>query len=454
MIRLRIFARRLSIESRSTPRRLKPDISKGALQVEVNGSGAARYAKQGLFGDLIRWLRRPTIDVNFDHRAWAIHTGPMKNFNLWAPHKFLTSSDFKRIVFPDVLQVALLSGALTFYNSSCAERVLKTLDVNKDGHVSMQELQAGIDSGLVEAHHIMGTNFFITPDMLMLTTMVPFTITSIALGMMLSFRSQNCFARYDEARKLWGSMINETRALSARILSLVPSLSQEDTEVTRAAHHAVKLIMTFPLTLKYHVTVDGHSPDVKFSLETSDEEIEHTKRALLSEELRTIWDMEDEVERSYVERCLEPTNRPLHVLQELNMINARVFQRSTEEGGAGLHAVHVDEIYRSVTRFQDVLGACERIYKTPIYTGFSRFTSRCVFLWCNLIPLGLYPILGPWGTMPTSVVVGLFMYGLDDVGARIEEPFGSLPLWQYCDGIAGTCRQLLSEDEAMKTAGR
>jgi predicted membrane chloride channel (bestrophin family) len=101
------------------------------------------------------------------------------------------------------------------------------------------------------------------------------------------------------------------------------------------------------------------------------------------------------------------------------------------------------QVYRSLTRFQDVLGACERIYKTPIYTGYTRFSSRCVWLWCNMLPFALYPIMGPIGTMPTAVIVALFLYGLEDVGTRIEQPFDSLPLWQYCDGIAmASCKQL------------
>ena len=400
----------------------------------------------------MRWLRSPTIDVNFDHRSWASHTGYLRNFKLWSPVHFFTSIDFKRIVFPDVLQIALVSGTLTYYNNLCANRVWKTLDTDGDGTVSVQELKDGIDAGLVEAHHILGTDFFITPDMLMLNTMVPFTITSLALGMMLSFRSQNCYKRYDDARKLWGAMINETRALSSRILSFVPAQS-ENTEVTRAANHSVKLIMTFPIMLKYHITVDGHCPEIDIDMETTDAEIEDAKRDALRKELcGNIWDMSDDEERERIERCLKAGHRPLHVLQELSVINSQVFQKPKEQGGAGLDPIHVDEIHRSVTRFQDVLGACERIYKTPIYTGFSRFTSRCVFLWCNLIPLGLYPILGPAATAPTSVIVALFMYGLDDVGGRIEEPFGCLPLWQYCDGIVGTCRQLLQADDELKAS--
>ena len=98
----------------------------------------------------------------------------------------------------------------------------------------------------------------------------------------------------------------------------------------------------------------------------------------------------------------------------------------------------------------DVLGACERIYRTPIYTGYTRFSGRCVWLWTNLLPLALYPALGPAGTIPASLTVALFMYGLEDIGTRIEQPFDSLPLWQYCDGIEVSCKQLLVQHSLLR----
>mmetsp|Transcript_15547 Transcript_15547/g.33879 ORF Transcript_15547/g.33879 Transcript_15547/m.33879 type:complete len:150 (+) Transcript_15547:1302-1751(+) len=134
----------------------------------------------------------------------------------------------------------------------------------------------------------------------------------------------------------------------------------------------------------------------------------------------------------------------------MSEITAQVLMKSEEQGGAGLAPHHIDSIYRSITRFQDVLGACERIFKTPIYTGATRFTSRCTYLWTNLIPLALYPIMGPVATIPSSLVVAMFMYGLEDVGARIEQPFQALPLWQYCDGIDAGCKQTMSQHEVIK----
>merc|ERR1719375_2445539 len=101
---------------------------------------------------------------------------------------------------------------------------------------------------------------------------------------MLTFRTQNCNARYVEARMHWGAMVNETRALSARILALVPP-GREDSEVGKARVHALKCIMTFPHTLKYHLTVDGFCPDLPIQQSMSDAEVNAVKGVALRKEL-------------------------------------------------------------------------------------------------------------------------------------------------------------------------
>ncbi|KAL7528728.1 hypothetical protein ACHAWF_002678 [Thalassiosira exigua] len=426
---------------------LYPDVPRGARTVQVRGTNRRNA--------VIQYLRACSVDVNYDYRSWAAHSGPWRNLEVWNPRELCRNSDMRRILFPDVLQVGVVAAGITYYNQLCARDVWLKLDTDGDGDVSTAELKAGIDAGLVEAHHIMGTDFFIASDMIMIGTTVPFTLTSMALGMVLAFRTQNCNARYNEARALWGGMVNEGRALSSRILALV-SNQPKDSVVAKNAVHAVKCLMTFSHALKYHVTTDGHCPGLKIRLDMTDAEVNDAKARALRQELETIWDYDNPTELAYVDRMLAPevANWPLHVLQEISEITAKVLMKPEAEGGAGLAPHHVDTIYRSITRFQDILGACERLYKTPIYTGATRFTSRCVWLWTNLMPLALYPIMGPYATIPSSVIVGLFMFGLEDVGARIEQPFGALPLWQYCDGIDAGLRQTLAQHQRLQEIPR
>ena len=76
--------------------------------------------------------------------------------------------------------------------------------------------------------------------------------------------------------------------------------------------------------------------------------------------------------------------------------------------------------------------------------AYSRHLSRFLFVWTNSLPLVLYPLVGPTGTVPVSLVLGYFFLGIEDIGVRTEQPFDLLPLWQYVDGIDASCEQILA----------
>ena len=65
-------------------------------------------------------------------------------------------TDLRRLLFPDLAQVGAIAAGVTWYNQTVAAEVLKILDTDGDGDVSNAELRAGIESGLIEANHVMG----------------------------------------------------------------------------------------------------------------------------------------------------------------------------------------------------------------------------------------------------------------------------------------------------------
>ena len=50
-------------------------------------------------------------------------------------------------------------------------------------------------------------------------------MNSLLLGMLLSFRNQAAYARWWEARGLWGQLTNDTRNLAVKCAAFVPSLA-------------------------------------------------------------------------------------------------------------------------------------------------------------------------------------------------------------------------------------
>eukprot|EP00435_Cladocopium_sp_Y103_P037520 s305_g9.t4 len=165
-------------------------------------------------------------------------------------------------------------------------------------------------------------------------------------------------------------------------------------------------------------------------------------------ELGRIWDLQCAEESQVVERILSQSaaNRPLQVLHELQHLNSSVF--SIAKLG-GLDPPAANELDRSIMKLHNVLGACEKILRTPIYTPYTRFTSRFLFVWCNALPFAMFPLLGPCLTLPMTLVISFFMLGIEDIGSRVEQPFDVLPLWQYCEDIEFSCQQLLEHSRML-----
>lgn len=57
---------------------------------------------------------------------------------------------------------------------------------------------------------------------LALDTAQPFNLTSFALSLLLVFRTNASYGRWDESRKLWGGVVNRTRDLTRQVPPKTP----------------------------------------------------------------------------------------------------------------------------------------------------------------------------------------------------------------------------------------
>lgn len=80
-------------------------------------------------------------------------------------------------------------------------------------------------------------------------------------------------------------------------------------------------------------------------------------------------------------------------------------------------------------------GACERVVQTPVPLNYARHTSRFLTFWCLSIPLAQVAEIGI-SVIPVTALVVWAMYGIQEIGLMIEEPFHrSLSLHVFCNII-------------------
>lgn len=195
--------------------------------------------------------------------------------------------------------------------------------------------------------------------------MTPFNITSATLGLLLVFRTNVSYARWDEARKMWGLMVNRTRYGNGTLktsaigihLTIMLMLCNRDMNRQYAAYFPPpsasekrafmqRWTVAFVYSLKCHLREKG---DLS---------------ACLKDQLR-----EDELEE-----LLASPHKPLYALQAL----------AAGVAGSGANSYIKGVMDQNLTQMEDVLGGCERLLRTPIPLSYTRHTTRFLVCWLKI----------------------------------------------------------------------
>ena len=100
----------------------------------------------------------------------------------------------------------------------------------------------------------------------------------------------------------------------------------------------------------------------------------------------------------------------------------------------------LSDLHRLVDSLSEVVGSCERILTTPVPLAYSIHLRQLLYVYCLTIPFVFVDEFGLW----TAVVVGLVaftVFGIEEIGLEIENPFGRDPNDLPLDGICGGVRE-------------
>lgn len=247
-------------------------------------------------------------------------------------------------------------------------------------------------------------------------SIAPFSLVGLALSIFLGFRNSAAYDRYWEGRKLWGGLVNNSRAFARVALSYVSAAAPEQAEAVAARKRALILRqIAYIHALRMHLRAEV--------------DVEELGAWLPEGELRAL-------------------GAELNVPAAINHNTGLEVGALHREGH--LHAQHVLVIDAALTHNTDYQGACERIISTPIPWLYTVLMHRLVAIYCFFLPLGLVKDLG-WATPIVVTIVAYAFYGLDGIGEEIEEPFGhdpnDLPLSAISRMIEVNLLQRLGETE-------
>lgn len=242
---------------------------------------------------------------------------------------------------------------------------------------------------------------------------VPFSLIGLTLAIFLGFRNSTSYARYWEARTLWGTLLNETRVLVRQALTLADAPSDVPTLTAR--------VIAFVHALRHQLRTTDATADLERLLAPQD-----------------------------CARVKAARYKPAMLL-----LMAGEWLADRRRSGQVPPAL-VQAMEAPLGRLTEALGGCERIAGTPIPFTYSVIIHRTIYLYCVLLPFGLVDAIGPM----TPVIVAFIAYtffALEALSAEIEEPFGTEPNDLALDAmsamIEATLREMTGEALPQQPAG-
>ncbi|TFH41745.1 MAG: hypothetical protein E4H01_14480 [Lysobacterales bacterium] len=241
------------------------------------------------------------------------------------------------------------------------------------------------------------------------TSSVLHSIVGVALGLLLVFRTNSSYDRFWEGRILIGAMVNETRDLARQTASYLVDSPFQTRE--RIGHYIIALFAA-----------------IRRSLRREREAAEMA--VLLSEEERV--------------QLVGASAPPLLVARWISD------QLAIEAGAGRLSEQRLVAMDRRISALIELWGGAERILKTPVPFAYAHHIKGFLTIFCVTVPLSLLDSMG-WFTPLGAAIVAYGLFGIDEIGIEIEEPFGyddnDLPM----DGIGETIARNVSDILELET---
>ncbi|MEO1052152.1 MAG: bestrophin family ion channel [Bacteroidota bacterium] len=230
------------------------------------------------------------------------------------------------------------------------------------------------------------------------------SLLGIVLGLFLVFRTNSAYDRWWEGRKLWGSLVNNTRNLALKTSAFLPA------EDGQSRAFFAQMI-----------------PNVVTALR------EHLRKGVELQDL-------DVVDEHFVSNFKGVEHYP-------NMLSLMIYDKVNELYRKGTFTG--DQFFvldKEIKAFSDIVGACERIKNTPIPYSYSMYIKKFIFTFTLTLPFAFVSQFGYW-TAPIVVMIFYILVSIELIAEEIEEPFGTdindLPTDELTKKIKANVREIL-----------
>ncbi|MDF0707351.1 bestrophin family protein [Flagellimonas okinawensis] len=244
---------------------------------------------------------------------------------------------------------------------------------------------------------------------------IPVTIPTtlgIAISILISFKVNQSYDRWWEARKIWGAIVNDSRTL---ILQLKMYTESDNSMIKTMAYRQIAWCYTLGQSLR------GQDP------------YENLKELISDEELKKLQDQK---------------NVPLGILDLQTDSIKELYDKGDLDKFSRL------QLEETMERLTASMGKCERIKNTVFPTTYRKGLHLAIYLFVIFLSLTEPLNLSIFIEVPVLLILSLVFLFLEKAAFRLQDPFENLPTDTPVTSISRTIdiniRQLIGETDLPK----
>lgn len=284
---------------------------------------------------------------------------------------------------------------------------------------------------------------------------LPLSVVGTAVAFYVGFKNNQAYDRLWEGRKIWGGIINSSRAWGSMIKAYVGNQFRDE-KLSEEKLHAIRKELVYRhigwlYTLRSQLLLPTQWEHVSLGRHIGT--LNRQRRQNFGVGL-----YDDEISEINIKKYL-PVDEYAQAIEYQNTATQIIDMQAQELARLRAEDLIDDfrhmELQRLLNDFYDNQGKAERIKKFPLPRQYGSMSFVFVSIFIFLLPLGIvgeFSKLGSWGIwlcVPFGVLVGWIYLVMELVGDYSENPFEGLqndvPMFSICRTIEIDLLQMLGE---------
>ncbi|HKG06148.1 MAG TPA: bestrophin family ion channel [Pedobacter sp.] len=216
------------------------------------------------------------------------------------------------------------------------------------------------------------------------------TLLGTVISLLLAFKSNQAYDRWWEARTIWGAIVNDSRSLTRQLLTFIDTTygaADERAFCERMAKRQIAWCYSLSRSLRKQDPMAG------------------LEKYLSAEDLEYV--------KNY-------SNVPLGLLK----LQGSDLKNAYKLGW--INEYQQVEMDRTLSRFSDEMGGCERIKNTIFPATYSVYIHFSVLLFVLLLPFGLIEYFGIV-EIPLVIAISSSFFLIEKMAIHLQDPFENKP---------------------------